>query len=92
MSTPVTNNRIFRLGDLPRSVAGRVVKLPREMADSVGTRGREVWLAGLGALATVEEEGTQLFTSLVKQGGLYARLARRQSLDGEPRTTVATVA
>ena len=35
MSTPVTNNRIFRLGDLPRSVAGRVVKLPREMADSL---------------------------------------------------------
>jgi poly(hydroxyalkanoate) granule-associated protein len=31
-------------------------------------RGREVWLAGLGALATVEEEGTKLFKRLVDRG------------------------
>lgn len=29
---------------------------------------RNVWLAGLGALATVEEEGTKLYDSFVKRG------------------------
>lgn len=31
-------------------------------------RGREVWLAGLGALATVEQEGSKLYTQLVDRG------------------------
>jgi poly(hydroxyalkanoate) granule-associated protein len=68
MATKTGNNSIFRLGELPRDVAGRVVKLPREIAKDVSTRGRDVWLAGLGALATVEQEGTSLFGTLVKQG------------------------
>jgi poly(hydroxyalkanoate) granule-associated protein len=68
MATNTTNESIFRLGDLPRSVAGKVVSLPRELARDVSARGRDVWLAGLGALATVEQEGTSLFGSLVKQG------------------------
>ena len=68
MPTKTKNTPIFRLGELPRNVAGRVVKLPKEIADGVTTRGREVWLAGLGALATVEQEGTALYDSLVKQG------------------------
>ncbi|HET7462603.1 MAG TPA: phasin family protein [Longimicrobium sp.] len=68
MSTQTTNSSFPRLGDLPKTVADRVVKLPREIAGSVSTRGREVWLAGLGALATVEEQGTALYDTLVKQG------------------------
>ena len=36
--------------------------------DELTERGREVWLAGLGALATVEEEGTKLFNQLVDRG------------------------
>lgn len=68
MSTQTRNSTIFRLGDLPKNVAGRVVKLPKEIADGVTTRGRDVWLAGLGALATAEEEGTALYDRLVKQG------------------------
>jgi poly(hydroxyalkanoate) granule-associated protein len=62
------NSSFPRLGELPGNVAGRVVKLPREIVDGVSTRGREVWLAGLGALATVEEQGTAFYDSLVKQG------------------------
>lgn len=31
-------------------------------------RGRNVWLAGLGALATVEEQGNKLFRRLVERG------------------------
>jgi poly(hydroxyalkanoate) granule-associated protein len=67
MST-TTNSTFPRLGDLPKTVADRVVKLPKEIAGTVTTRGREVWLAGLGALATAEEQGTALYDTLVKQG------------------------
>jgi poly(hydroxyalkanoate) granule-associated protein len=70
MSTQTRNSSSSfpRLGELPKNVAGRVVKLPKEIAEGVSTRGREVWLAGLGALATVEEQGSALYESLVKQG------------------------
>jgi poly(hydroxyalkanoate) granule-associated protein len=43
-------------------------------------RGREVWLAGLGALATVEEEGTKLFGQLVDRGKQFEE-ERRQELE-----------
>lgn len=38
------------------------------LQDELSKRGRDVWLAGLGALATVEEEGTKLFNNLVDRG------------------------
>lgn len=38
------------------------------LQDELTERGRDVWLAGLGALATVEEEGTKLFNRLVDRG------------------------
>ena len=38
------------------------------LQDELTERGREVWLAGLGALATVEEEGTKVFNQLVDRG------------------------
>ncbi len=68
MITQTKNTTIFRLGDLPKNVADRVVKLPKEIADGVTTRGREVWLAGLGALAIAEEQGATFYQGLVKQG------------------------
>lgn len=83
MSTNSKNTAIFRLGDLPKTVAGRVVKLPQEIAEGVTTRGRDVWFAGLGALATVEEEGSQLFTTLVKQGEKLAKQGERLVERGE---------
>ncbi len=79
------NNTIFRLGDLPGSVASRVVKLPREIADGVTTRGRDVWLAGLGALATVETESTSLFQTLVKQGEKLVERGEEMELRGKVR-------
>ncbi len=39
-------------------------KLPDELAE----RGREVWLAGLGALDMVEEKGSKFFHTLVERG------------------------
>ena len=39
-------------------------KLPEEVRESAS----KIWLAGLGALATAEEEGSKLFKNLVKKG------------------------
>lgn len=85
------NNRIFRMGELPENVkglVGRARALPKELADDATARGREVWLAGLGALALAEEQGTNLFGNLVKQGeelvkrGEALESRGRQQIDG----------
>ena len=57
-STPKTSK------PAPESDADRSEGLPEGLAE----RGREVWLAGLGALATVEQEGARLFNTLVERG------------------------
>lgn len=49
------------------------------LQDELTERGREVWLAGLGALATVEEEGTKLFNRLVDRGQEFEE-ERRETL------------
>lgn len=48
--------------------------LPEELTE----RGREVWLAGLGAMAAAEEEGTKLFNSLIERGKSYESQGREQ--------------
>lgn len=60
MNKQMTKSREIRLWDLPQELIDR----GRDMAG----RGREVWLAGLGAVATVEEEGSNLFNRLVERG------------------------
>lgn len=85
MSTETRNSTIFRLGDLPKNVADRVVKLPRELAGEVTTRGRDVWLAGLGALATVEEGSTALYDRLVKQGETLVERGEKMEERGKAR-------
>lgn len=46
------------------------IKLPEELKESA----HKIWLAGLGALATAEEEGGKIFKKLVEKGeGLEAR-------------------
>ena len=49
-------------------------KLPDELVE----RGREVWLAGLGALSRVEEEGDRVFQDLVNRGQSYEEKRRQQ--------------
>lgn len=88
MSTRTTTKRnagILRLGDLPRNVAGRVVKLPKEIAEGVSTRGREAWLAGLGALATAEDQGAAFYGSLVKQGEALVKRGEKVEKRGRVR-------
>ncbi|TNF78269.1 MAG: poly(hydroxyalkanoate) granule-associated protein [Acidobacteria bacterium] len=38
----------------------------------------KIWLAGLGAVATAEEEGSKLFNSLVKKGEKYETKGRKE--------------
>lgn len=49
-----------------------------EMQKELAERGRDVWLAGLGALATMEEEGTKLFNRLVERGKEYESTSAKQ--------------
>lgn len=39
-----------------------------QFQDDVIERSKDIWLAGLGAFATVEEEGSKLFNNLVEKG------------------------
>jgi poly(hydroxyalkanoate) granule-associated protein len=48
-----------------------LMQIPQELIErgrEIAGRGHEVWLAGLGAFAAVEEEGTSLFNNLVQRG------------------------
>lgn len=61
--------------------ASRVRDVPQELLDRgremVGL-GRDVWLAGLGALAVVGEEGTHLFDRLVESGEDLEKRGKKQ--------------
>ncbi len=41
-------------------------------------RAKEIWLAGLGALSAVEEEGSKLFKSLVNRGTEFEKKSKDQ--------------
>jgi poly(hydroxyalkanoate) granule-associated protein len=56
------NTEIFRLGDLPKNVYQRVAELPRNVAGA----GREAWLTGLGAIATIEHEGAKVVSAVTE--------------------------
>jgi poly(hydroxyalkanoate) granule-associated protein len=59
--------------------------------------GHDIWLAGLGAVATVEEEGATLFTTLVKRGekletqGRKRLTAVRADVTGRRKAVAQTV-
>jgi polyhydroxyalkanoate synthesis regulator phasin len=59
-----------RTGEIPRELLER----GREMAGF----GRDIWLAGLGALAVVGEETTGLFDRLVESGEDFEKRGRRE--------------
>lgn len=40
----------------------------KKFGENLSGKAREVWLAGLGAIASVEEEGQKLFGNLVEKG------------------------
>ena len=61
-----------------------LMQIPKELIErgrDIAGRGHDVWLAGLGAFAAVEEEGTSLFNSLVKRGRKVEDTGRRKVED-----------
>ncbi|MCH8568102.1 MAG: phasin family protein [Balneolales bacterium] len=46
--------------------------------ESLTGKAREVWLAGLGALASVEEEGSKVFNKLVDKGEKFEERGKKQ--------------
>jgi poly(hydroxyalkanoate) granule-associated protein len=68
-----------------REAAKRKASKPESLQDELTERGRDVWLAGLGALATVEEEGTKLFNRLVDRGQEFEE-ERRHELEEATET------
>lgn len=58
------------------------------VTEEVITRGREIWLAGLGALAAVEEEGSRFFKHLVERGRSVEDKGKKQL--SEVRETLAS--
>lgn len=53
---------------------------PKGVQDEIKDSAHKVWLAGLGALATAEEEGGRLFKKLVEKG---------ESLESKGKETVS---
>lgn len=51
-----------------------------EKQNELNKKAREIWLAGLGALAAVEEEGGKLFRNLVDKGNAYEK-DKKEKLD-----------
>jgi len=50
----------------------------KELQDDFKESVNKVWLAGLGALATAEEEGSKLFKNLVERGERYETKGRER--------------
>lgn len=49
-----------------------------DLPDELAERGREIWLAGLGALSTVEEGGVKMFKTLVEKGEAWEKTSGKQ--------------
>jgi len=57
------------------------------LQDGLAKTAREVWLAGLGVLATVDKEGTKLFNNFVARGREVADAEKAVKMNGEPAPT-----
>lgn len=54
---------------------------PARLAEAVRASAQQIWLAGMGAFAKAQEEGTKVFETLVKEGSTLQR--KTQSLAEE---------
>jgi len=57
------------------------------LQDGISKTAREIWLAGLGVLATVDKEGTKLFNNFVARGREVADAEKAAKMNGEPSPT-----
>jgi len=65
-------------------------KSVKKIQDDVMESARKVWLAGLGALATGQEKGGELFEELVKKGAALENAGKEQ-VEKARETAVGTV-
>lgn len=56
-------------------MAKKSAKTQDEIRESV----QKIWLAGLGALAATEEEGTKIFNNLVEKGASYEARGKKEA-------------
>lgn len=64
-----------------KSIETRLRELPQELLNrgfQLAGAGRDVWLAGLGAVATVEEEGGNLVNELIERGQKLEKDGRKR--------------
>jgi poly(hydroxyalkanoate) granule-associated protein len=57
----------FRISDLPKELSNLPLEVFNRSTEMVG-KSRDVWMAGLGALAAAQEEGGSYFNNLVARG------------------------
>jgi len=57
------------------------------LQEGISKTTREIWLAGLGVLATVDKEGTKLFNNFVARGREVAEAEKAAKMNGEPAPT-----
>lgn len=60
-------------------------KSKADIQNEVAQSAQKIWLAGIGAMATAEEEGSKLFNSLVKKGEGYEAQGKRRVGDVRAR-------
>ncbi len=53
-------------------------KKKKKPSTEIRESANKIWLAGLGALAVAEEEGTKLFKRLVKEGESFEKRSKKQ--------------
>ena len=53
-------------------------KKGNDLSEELKTSAHRIWLAGLGAMAVAEEEGSKLFKSLVERGESYEGKGREE--------------
>jgi len=53
-------------------------KKAKEIQHEIAENAHQIWLAGLGAVATAQEEGGKLFKSLVEKGENFERVGKDQ--------------
>lgn len=61
--------------------AGNESRGARDLSQSVLDSSRQIWLAGLGAFARAQAEGTKVFETLVKQGEALESKTKRAASD-----------
>ena len=54
-------------------------KKSKELQQDIMDSAHKIWLAGLGAVATAEQEGGKFFTNLVEKGGKVEKKSREKS-------------